>query len=885
MKHLLALVITAIGLIGPQAAPAATYYVSNTSGNNRNDGLAARWDGIHGPWKSLLKASSVQYHGGDRLLLKCGDIWDETLTIKVDGSAENPVTVASYGSGERPYIRRTIGKGQDCILVDDSCGIRFHDLEMGFALTGIHVRLRGNRLPEYRFYRFENCFFHDITNPKCPDDGEPWGWAITWEGPASSRDIRVVGCIGLRTQGFFNGGSNRADLVFDSDTIAHGSLNQVYQSEASGFNILNCVFVYNYALRYDKWGTTQVIAGNLPGGPGIRYDVKNNEFGWPGDYPGSPDGCGYDFEVDTNGVTFQNNFVHNSYGEGVLFMGGKTQQHMLFADNLFKDNVRFSPRWDCTISLPPDEKGDGTFRNNTFYLWPGKMAFASMPSCFSYEGNNEHPTKPFVTMPLVTHIGHSGAARTYSFACSTAGAVIRYTTDGSLPTLSSTIYSHPITVSRSVALNVKAFRNGYWPSYVNSLAVELRTLEGAGPAVKWTHGPASLNAGKAASISDNFTVTFWAKPGGFRNATPEMGGGFGIPGAGWWKMSEGAGGIIADSAGGSPGTLTGCTWGKDETGTALSFNGASDSVALGAFGGGSRQGVSNNFTIAFWANPQGERATTPELNTGVSGISKQRYALSPQQYSASSGEAGTGISIGTNGVSVFELADNYLPSPLVADRPVSGWHHILVVYRDGQPSLYMDGVLERTGLKSTKRVHPDFTLGGTQYGWYQGKLRDVRVYPRVLSEADIRILASEKAKSIAWTLDESAGTPGLPFVLKPVRRGGGSDTSHAGVAVSIGTNGISVCESSDDYLPSVLVDNRPIAGWTHVAIVYRDKQPSLYLNGVFEKAGCRSDKIVHPVFEPGGSGMLGDVRVYDHPLTDAEVQELASRWSSGARVR
>lgn len=182
---------------------------------------------------------------------------------------------------------------------------------------------------------------------------------------------------------------------------------------------------------------------------------------------------------------------------------------------------------------------------------------------------------------------------------------------------------------------------------------------------------------------------------------------------------------------------------------------------------------------------------------------------------------------------------------------------------------------------------PPLLTGGTAYGWYKGKLRDLRVYPRVLSEVDVRKLASGKAESIAWTLDGSAGTQGLPFVLKPVSRGGGNDTSHAGVGVSIGTNGISVCECSDDYLPSVLVDNRPIAGWTHVAIVYRDKQPSLYLNGVFEKAGCRSDKIVHPVFgvRSASSSGLDDVRVYDHTLTDAEVQLLASRRGSGAGNR
>jgi hypothetical protein len=119
--------------------------------------------------------------------------------------------------------------------------------------------------------------------------------------------------------------------------------------------------------------------------------------------------------------------------------------------------------------------------------------------------------------------------------------------------------------------------------------------------------------------------------------------------------------------------------------------------------------------------------------------------------------------------------------------------------------------------------------------------------------------------------------------LGPIRRGGGREATDAGVGISVGTSGISVIESSDGYLPSVLVDNLPQAGWNHIAIVYRQKQPTLYVNGMFEKAGHTSAKTVHPVFNFGGgdglgsfAGKLQDVRVYNCALTDAEIQVLAS---------
>ena len=112
------------------------------------------------------------------------------------------------------------------------------------------------------------------------------------------------------------------------------------------------------------------------------------------------------------------------------------------------------------------------------------------------------------------------------------------------------------------------------------------------------------------------------------------------------------------------------------------------------------------------------------MTCGASGISGQRYALFPHHL-GSDGHAGVGVSVGKNGISVYEHAADYLPAMLVDDCPLSGWNHIAVVYRAKQPSLYLNGVYEKAGCRSTKTVHPAFDLGGSSYGWYDGILRDV----------------------------------------------------------------------------------------------------------------------------------------------------------------
>lgn len=62
--------------------------------------------------------------------------------------------------------------------------------------------------------------------------------------------------------------------------------------------------------------------------------------------------------------------------------------------------------------------------------------------------------------------GTYNSAQTVSISCVTSDATIRYTTDGSEPTSSSTAYTGPITVSESSTLKAKAFKSGMTDSIV-----------------------------------------------------------------------------------------------------------------------------------------------------------------------------------------------------------------------------------------------------------------------------------------------------------------------------------------------------------------------------------------------------------------------------------
>jgi hypothetical protein len=203
------------------------------------------------------------------------------------------------------------------------------------------------------------------------------------------------------------------------------------------------------------------------------------------------------------------------------------------------------------------------------------------------------------------------------------------------------------------------------------------------------------------------------------------------------------------------------------TDAALSFNGTNQYVSIGS---GFFPSVTNSFTIEFWASPTAPRALTPEGTSGVQGSANQRYAIFPDQGALNYGpyDSGVGVSVGINGVTVFEHSTDYMPSPLRYVGAISGWTHVAVVYSNSLPRLFLNGTLVRTGLASPRIVHPSANLAetGRGYGYYQGSLGAVRLWAVPLDEATIQNWMNRDADGShpaaasligSWRLDENAG--------------------------------------------------------------------------------------------------------------------------------
>lgn len=172
--------------------------------------------------------------------------------------------------------------------------------------------------------------------------------------------------------------------------------------------------------------------------------------------------------------------------------------------------------------------------------------------------------------------------------------------------------------------------------------------------------------------------------------------------------------------------------------------------------------ISNTFTIEFWVKPKAaQHMEIRQSKTGIKGISGQRFVIGPG-HGGDGNIAGMGVSVGTNGIIVWEHSTNYFPPLLVYKAAISNWIHVAIVYSNKTPTLYVNGKQVMTGLTSNKQqVHPSGVLGALEpYGYYAGNLRDVRIWDSAKSEEEItdfmvkQLTGNEKGLFAYWKLTE-----------------------------------------------------------------------------------------------------------------------------------
>lgn len=130
----------------------------------------------------------------------------------------------------------------------------------------------------------------------------------------------------------------------------------------------------------------------------------------------------------------------------------------------------------------------------------------------------------------------------------------------------------------------------------------------------------------------------------------------------------------------------------------------------------------------------------------------------------------------------------------------------------------------------------------------------------------------------------SSASPGVAgaltsFVFYPPDGEAAYGQGHAACGLVAGRNGVSVVERAGGRIETAVQADLGLPGWTHVAVVYSDNTPALYVGGKLAAQGRRSSRIVHPglgeSFQQDGAGYLEG---------DSTPPELVPRALSAAEI-
>jgi hypothetical protein len=185
----------------------------------------------------------------------------------------------------------------------------------------------------------------------------------------------------------------------------------------------------------------------------------------------------------------------------------------------------------------------------------------------------------------------------------------------------------------------------------------------------------------------------------------------------WWRFDDGKGSLAADSSGnGHTGMVTAGTWIAGKMGGALELETNGGVKMNGPIGGMSA------FTVSFWIYPH----THSDYNQGV-GKDWQTFTF----HTESSGAIYCGITESTR----FTPAD--LPAGTLA---LNVWQHFVFTYDHGACAFYKNGVKLAS---KTIEARP-WKWSGFGVGKADGAIDDLRIYGRVLPDAEIQALANPK---------------------------------------------------------------------------------------------------------------------------------------------
>jgi len=179
------------------------------------------------------------------------------------------------------------------------------------------------------------------------------------------------------------------------------------------------------------------------------------------------------------------NMFYKSIGAGIMVFGHTTtSQNLSIQNNVFFEAGCVQTRGDhgaIAFTCPENQWSSGVVSNNIITTCPGDIDPFNfrIPNCSQFWKieNNLINVKSVVEIPIIEVFSSTTHYLPVTASTATQNATLRYTLDGSKPTPSSPIMPESgIQVywpGKVLAVNVKAFREGFVPSVTQGAVLEL----------------------------------------------------------------------------------------------------------------------------------------------------------------------------------------------------------------------------------------------------------------------------------------------------------------------------------------------------------------------------------------------------------------------------
>jgi hypothetical protein len=243
-----------------------------------------------------------------------------------------------------------------------------------------------------------------------------------------------------------------------------------------------------------------------------------------------------------------------------------------------------------------------------------------------------------------------------------------------------------------------------------------------------------------------------------------------------WKFDEIEGAIAQDSAGVHDANVNGAAWTSGKVNNALSFDGIDDYVDCG----NSDLLSPEVFTLAFWMLSEGY------LSNRYIILGKAADLEYSREYT---------VTIENSGKLAFYFGEDINNRVEVSSRfaiPTGQWLHVVLIRDGSKASIYLNGRLDTSASYSFQPTNMGCNLrigsvgsSGGQGRYFKGKIDDLRIYDRPLTEEEIERLSVDSIDAYRLENFETGSLERFPWITYSDSASSGewavtSDKAHSG---------------------------------------------------------------------------------------------------------